>query len=332
MKSKMAVSCLAVLSLLTIPSASQTVRCESNDGGRNYCAADTRGGVRLLRQISGSPCSQGSTWGYDASQIWVDRGCRADFEVLPFTYAPATASSQTVRCESNNNARNYCAADTRGGVRLLRQISGSPCSQGSTWGYDASQIWVDRGCRADFEVTSPVTAGTTYTGYGAYTNIPKGTELSVRTNEVIDSTKSAAGQKFSAVMYADVPDSSGAIAIRKGSDVELVIRSASGPELILDIDSLVVGGQRYVVSTSDLKQKGGEGLGANRKTAAMVGGGAAVGAVVGAIVGGGKGAAIGAGVGAAGGAGMVVLTKGKTVKVPAETVLKFKLDSDLQLQ
>jgi hypothetical protein len=57
-----------------------------------------------------------------------------------------------------------------------------------------------------------------------------------------------------------------------------------------------------------------------------------VGALIGAIVGGGKGAAIGAGVGAAGGAGVVVLTKGKEVKVPAETVLNFKLDADLHLQ
>ena len=52
----------------------------------------------------------------------------------------------------------------------------------------------------------------------------------------------------------------------------------------------------------------------------------------GGIAGGGKGAAIGAGVGAAGGAGVEVLTKGKQVKVPAETILNFRLDTDLRLQ
>ena len=52
----------------------------------------------------------------------------------------------------------------------------------------------------------------------------------------------------------------------------------------------------------------------------------------GAIVGGGKGAAIGAAIGAAGGAGTEVLTKGKQVQVPAETLLSFKLDQDLRLQ
>jgi Protein of unknown function (DUF3011) len=313
-------------------SASQTIRCESNNNARNYCPVDTRGGVRLSRQISGSACAQGSTWGYDNNRIWVDNGCRADFEVLPVNYGSVSSSSQIIRCESNNNARNYCPVDTRGGVRLSRQISGSACTQGSTWGYDNRGVWVDNGCRAHFQVSSPFAAGASSTPYGTYATIPNGTQLAIRTNEVIDSATSAAGQKFSAVMYADVPDSSGAVAIPKGSDVELVIRSTAGSDLVLDIDSLVVAGQRYVVSTSDLEQKGGQGIGANRRTAEMVGGGAAAGAIIGAILGGGKGAAIGAGVGAAGGAGVVVLTKGKEVKVPAETILNFRLDTDLRLQ
>ena len=40
----------------------------------------------------------------------------------------------------------------------------------------------------------------------------------------------------------------------------------------------------------------------------------------------------GAAIGAAGGAGTEVLTKGKQVQVPAETLLSFKLDQDLRLQ
>jgi hypothetical protein len=167
---------------------------------------------------------------------------------------------------------------------------------------------------------------------GTYKIIPSGTQLAIRTNEVIDSKTATVGQRFSAVMYGDVLNSSGTVAIPKGSDVELVIRSTAGSNLVLDIDSLVVAGQRYVVSTSDLEQKGGQGIGANRRTAEMVGGGAAVGAIIGAVVGGGKGAAIGAGVGAAGGAGVEILTKGKEVRVPAETVLNFKLDQDLSLE
>ncbi len=249
---------------------------------------------------------------------------------LPNDNAPST--SQTIRCESNNNARNYCPVDTRGGVRLSRQLSGSVCTQDSTWGYDNRGVWVDNGCRGEFQVSSSFGAGTSPTPFGSYSTIPSGTQLAIRTNEVIDSKTATVGQRFSAVTYADVLNSSGAVVIPKGSDVELVIRSTARSDLVLDIDSLVVAGRRYVVSTGDLEQKGGQSIGANRRTAEMVGGGAAVGAIIGAIVGGGKGAAIGAGVGAAGGAGAEVLTKGREVRVPAETVLNFRLDTDLRLQ
>lgn len=57
------------------------VTCASNDGRRVYCDADTRNGVALIEQHSNVPCRQGSSWGYDRRGIWVDRGCRADFEV-----------------------------------------------------------------------------------------------------------------------------------------------------------------------------------------------------------------------------------------------------------
>lgn len=58
-----------------------TITCSSDDGRRHYCEVDTRSGVRLLKQRSGSPCDQDRTWGVDNRGIWVDRGCRADFEV-----------------------------------------------------------------------------------------------------------------------------------------------------------------------------------------------------------------------------------------------------------
>jgi hypothetical protein len=55
------------------------VKCESNDGKRKFCPADTISGVRIVKQRSDSPCVQGSTWGYTRKGIWVDKGCRAEF-------------------------------------------------------------------------------------------------------------------------------------------------------------------------------------------------------------------------------------------------------------
>jgi outer membrane lipoprotein SlyB len=68
------------------------------------------------------------------------------------------------------------------------------------------------------------------------------------------------------------------------------------------------------------------GTSRGKRTAATVGGGAALGALLGAIAGGGKGAAIGAGVGGAGGAVYQGATKGKQVKIPSETKLDFRLE------
>ncbi len=219
-------------------------------------------------------------------------------------------------------------------MRLSRTFGDSECVQGSSWGYDAGGVWVDNGCRAEFELRGNGRSS----GVVSSTTIPSGTELSVRTNEAIDSKTASVGQTFSAVIAADVLDSSGAVAIPKGSDAQLIIRSTSGgsitsaSDLVLDVDAVTVSGTRYLISTGDLERQGGQGVGANKKTAIMVGGGAALGTLIGAIVGGGKGAAIGAAIGAAGGVGTEVLTKGKQVQVPAETLLSFKLDQDLRLQ
>ncbi|MBS1871633.1 MAG: DUF3011 domain-containing protein [Acidobacteria bacterium] len=132
--------------------------CASNNGERVYCDADTRNGVTLSRQISGTACVEGRTWGYDNRGVWVDRGCRAEFTVNPRGgggFRPgASPQTRSVVCASNNGERVYCEADTRGAdVRLIRQISGSRCREGETWGSDRRGIWVDRGCRAEFSIT-----------------------------------------------------------------------------------------------------------------------------------------------------------------------------------
>jgi hypothetical protein len=132
----------------------QNIYCASDDMHRHQCSADTRSGVRMLRQRSGSPCTYGRTWGYDNRSIWVDHGCRADFQIGGGD-AGQSVGTTSLYCASDDMHRHQCSANTRSGVRMLRQRSGSPCEYGRTWGYDNSSIWVDHGCRADFEVGHP---------------------------------------------------------------------------------------------------------------------------------------------------------------------------------
>jgi len=135
----------------------QFVTCASQDNRRQFCPADTRGGVRLVRRISDAECREGVTWDYDSRGIWVDRGCRAEFEVGAGGYSPSGPAwgsnrPETIACASERNRPNFCPANTRGGVRLIRQVSDAACREGETWGYDRRGIWVDHGCRAEFEV------------------------------------------------------------------------------------------------------------------------------------------------------------------------------------
>lgn len=168
--------------------------------------------------------------------------------------------------------------------------------------------------------------------------VPAGTKVSVRTEDTIDSANAAEGQTYAAEVADDVLDADGNVVIPRGSNAQIVIRSASKggrihgtSDLVLDLQSISVEGQQYLISTTDVQESGRHGVGANKRTAEMTGGGAALGAIIGAIAGGGKGAAIGAGAGAGGGALTQILTKGGSIKVPTETVLTFQLDKPVQI-
>jgi hypothetical protein len=154
-------------------SSAQTFSCSSDDGKRHYCSANAPGRVRLVQQRSESACQEGYSWGSDDRGIWVDHGCRADFVIEGGQSNEdrdrgdrdhnrdgdgnrgdnrGSDRTQVVSCSSDDMHRHYCPADTRGGVQLIKQNSDSSCRQGRSWGFDRRGIWVDHGCRADFQV------------------------------------------------------------------------------------------------------------------------------------------------------------------------------------
>jgi len=141
--------------------AATTLTCSSDSGSRVYCDANTSGGVQMTRQISGSPCRQGETWGYDNRGIWVDRGCRAEFQIGGEggfrgnfrRNRQQQGNREVVTCSSTRGRRAYCGSNVAGAqVRMLRQMGNQACIQGQTWGSDNGGIWVDRGCSAQFEI------------------------------------------------------------------------------------------------------------------------------------------------------------------------------------
>ena len=208
---------------------------------------------------------------------------------------------------------------------------------GTTRQYDANQIDSLRFLSTD---RYAATSGRNSSGARVQRlgTLPSGTQLDIRTAEAIDSSTASVNQTFSAVVEHDITGDSNEVIVPAGSRAVLVVRAlssggaTSSPDIVLDVQSLTVGGRRYLVSTADLKEDSGTGIGSNKRTAETVGGGAALGTLIGAIAGGAKGAAIGVLVGAAGGAGVQVLNKGKDLRVPAETLLGFRLDRPVSLQ
>jgi hypothetical protein len=60
---------------------------------------------------------------------------------------------RTLSCASNENAYRQCDVDGRLlKVRLRERQSVSKCEYGSSWGWSRYGVWVDRGCRADFDI------------------------------------------------------------------------------------------------------------------------------------------------------------------------------------
>ncbi len=168
--------------------------------------------------------------------------------------------------------------------------------------------------------------------------LPAGALIPVRSEETIDAAVASAGQTYAAEVTRDIKDADGAVVIPRGSNAQIIIRSAAKggrikgvSDLVLDLDSVSVEGRLYTLDTQDMIRKGRDGVGANRRTATFTGGGAAVGAIIGAIAGGGRGAAIGAASGAGAGAGTQIVTKGAALRIPAETILTFRLDAPLRV-
>lgn len=161
--------------------------------------------------------------------------------------------------------------------------------------------------------------------------LPEGSEIKVRTDTAVPA-KPAANATFTATVSDDVMDKSGSVVIPRGSRAQLVaVPSTDSKDTTLDLRTVTVQGRRYSIVAPGSATGSSSGLGANKRTAKYVGGGAAVGAVLGALLGGGKGAAIGALVGGAGGAGAQVFT-GRKKEIPPETQLSFKLAQDLQMR
>jgi hypothetical protein len=164
--------------------------------------------------------------------------------------------------------------------------------------------------------------------------LPAGTRITVRMIDSVDSQVARVGDTFRASV--DEPVSmNGNTVIPRGADViaKLVEEEQSGKitgrtTLKLVLSTVRVNDRSIDIVTSDVVK---ESSSRGQRSAGVIGGTAAVGAIIGAVAGGGKGAAIGAGSGAAVGTGAEIIGKGQRVRVPSETRLDFTLSYSVRI-
>ena len=77
---------ILVLAGWTTAAFAERTTCESHQNGVEACSTVLPGSrVRLVEQLSNTPCIEGQNWGLDTklNSIWISSGCRGVFEVKP---------------------------------------------------------------------------------------------------------------------------------------------------------------------------------------------------------------------------------------------------------
>lgn len=122
-----------------------SVICSSNDLRYKQCNTPFRGRARLVENISDTRCIEGNNWGSQLGVVWVNQGCRGRFVDSGYNWSP-------IRCESKDNRYQQCRKPYNAEVMLTRQLSNQRCVNGRTWGQDKNIVWVNNGCRAEFQL------------------------------------------------------------------------------------------------------------------------------------------------------------------------------------
>jgi hypothetical protein len=166
-------------------------------------------------------------------------------------------------------------------------------------------------------------------GQGGGRELPRGTEVTLRLIDGVDSEINKVGDEFDASLEDpitvgnDVIAQKGAKAVVRLVDTEESGRIKGRTSLTLQLVSVEINGRPVSVNSRSVSQASGSRGARTAKSAATVG---AIGAIIGGIAGGGKGAAIGAAAGAGAGAGAQIFLDPQKVKVPSESLLTFLTD------
>jgi len=130
-----------------------------------------------------------------------------------------------------------------------------------------------------------------------YTRLQPGTVIPVRVNESIDVERKD-NRVYRGIVDQDVRGDNGRMAIPRGSTAELIVRVARDNDLILDLESVTVNGQRYAMRSEPNRVE-------SQRDNSLVG------AIVGAVNGG--------------------QATGRAVRIPRDSVVTFRLGQAIDM-
>jgi len=128
-----------------------------------------------------------------------------------------------------------------------------------------------------------------------FTRLERGMTIRVRTTQGIDAARTDY-RVYTGVVDEEVRGDNGRLAIPRGSTAELIVRTDRGGDLVLDLESVSVNGERYAVQADPKQIDTTDNL---------------VGAIIGAIKGG--------------------EARGRAVRIPRDTLMDFRLDRPLNI-
>jgi hypothetical protein len=163
--------------------------------------------------------------------------------------------------------------------------------------------------------------------------IPAGQEMDVRLQQSLSSETAKVEQRFAATIAVDLMQN-GRVLVPAGAVVHGVVSEVHPAgrladrtgSLTLSFDRMTVNGRDYPIRgmATQVFQSGGI-----REEVGTAGAGAGIGGVIGGLLGGVKGAVLGAVIGAG---GAIAATDGKDVTLPAGSVVRVRLDSNVNVR
>lgn len=129
------------------------------------------------------------------------------------------------------------------------------------------------------------------------TRIQPGTNVTVRTDATID-VERRDNRVYTGIVDQDVRGDDGRLAIPRGSSVELIVRVARDNDLVLDLESIMVNGQRYAIKADPNRVE-------SERDNSLVG------SIIGAINGG--------------------QVQGRAVRIPGGSLLNFRIQRPLDM-